>query len=166
MNVRIFPLASCGVLVMLLVSAGCEKQMVGRTIPQDVHARTWYNADVAPSLRDLRGKIVILEFWATWCHPCIPAVHHLNEINAEWSDKGVVIIGMSYEDEEDVEEFMQSEPMNYIVGAGSSSIDDFLIGAFPHAVLIDPQGTVVWEGHPLGDLDHALRITYEKTPPS
>ena len=155
----------CGVLLLWLPSAGCEKPMVGRVVTHDVHARTWYNTDVTPSLGDLRGRIVVLEFWATWCRPCIPAVHHLNEINAEWSEKGVVIIGMSDEDEEDVEQFMQGEPMDYIVGAGSSSIEDFRIGAYPHAVLINPDGAVVWEGHPLGDLDYALRVTYEKTPP-
>lgn len=166
MNVVFGRILLCGVLLLWSASAGCEKSMVGRAITHDIHARTWYNTDVTPSLTDLRGKIVVLEFWATWCRPCVSAVHHLNDINMEWSEKGVVIIGVSYEDEEDVEQFMRTEPMNYIVGAGSSNINDFRIRAFPHAVLIDPEGAVVWEGHPLGDLDYALQVTYERTPPT
>ena len=54
-----------------------------------------YNGDASLSLEDLRGKIVLLDFWATWCMPCVIAFSELREIYAEYGDRGVAILGIT-----------------------------------------------------------------------
>ena len=48
-------------------------------------------------LEKLKGKIVVLDFWATWCGPCIAAIPHTNEMMQKYADKGVVIIGVCHQ---------------------------------------------------------------------
>src|SRR5580765_7099347 len=58
--------------------------------------------DAKADLKGLRGKVVILEFWATWCAPCIEVQPHLNDLIEKFKDKPVQIISITNEDENKV----------------------------------------------------------------
>ena len=90
----------------------------------------------------------------------------LNSLHEQWAQEGVVIIGLTDEGREAVEEFMRLVPMHYIVGVGSDSVQRYGVSGIPHAFLIDPSGQVVWSGHPLGGLDRALERALAANPPS
>src|SRR5881296_4327611 len=51
-------------------------------------------------LTDLKGKVVVLNFWATWCPPCVEETPALNRFAAEYADKGVVVLGVSVDRDE------------------------------------------------------------------
>jgi thiol-disulfide isomerase/thioredoxin len=76
-----------------LDSAIVQKALIGQpSIPLDVEA--WVNGGpLAPE--DIKGKVVLLDFWAVWCGPCIATFPHLREWNEKYSDKGLVIVGVT-----------------------------------------------------------------------
>lgn len=97
------------------------------------------------------GQPMIVEFWATWCPPCRASIPHLNEIYKKYKDKGLVVVGITDEDDDLVKKFMKELPMDYAVAQDKD--DDwgkqFGIKGIPHALLVDKSGKIVWEGHPM-----------------
>jgi len=138
---------------------------VGEAAPE-IAAKEWLNADEAPSLAKLRGKIVVVEFWATWCPPCRTSIPHLVEMHEAYKDKGVVLIGFTREDRKKarIDAFAEKMKMSYIVGTGSRTGSDYGVRGIPAAFLIDPEGKVLWSGHPMGGLDRALEKAVKQFP--
>ncbi len=138
---------------------------VGESAPE-VNAIEWLNTGGRDmSLADLRGEIVVVEFWATWCGPCRTSIPHLNELYGELSIEGVEFLSLTNEtrDEADIEGFMEELDMSYPVGIGSSSSWDYNVTGIPHAFIVDRDGTIVWAGHPMGGLDQALYAALDGT---
>ena len=99
------------------------------------------------SLSDFKGKVVVLDLWATWCPPCRAEIPHFIEIQNEYQDKGVTVVGMSIDSivPADVAKFVKDNGMNYpIVMADEKTATAY--GAdqgIPFTVVIDKNGNVV-----------------------
>lgn len=137
---------------------------VGQPAPE-ISADKWLNAPDKVSLEALRGKIVVVEFWATWCSPCRKSIPHLNEIHEKWGPKGVVVLGLTDEHPAKVKYFMKTQSVNYIIGAGCKDSRKYGVTGVPYIFVIDPEGRVAWQGHPASGLDAAIEEAYENTPP-
>jgi cytochrome oxidase Cu insertion factor (SCO1/SenC/PrrC family) len=110
-------------------------------------------------LSSLRGKLVLLEFWATWCGPCQPAMAKLNTLHAEqaaaWKDR-VVVVPVSLDLSADgVRAHVHRRGWTHLdhFWAGPAEYDApaaraFGIDGVPDAVLIGRDGRVLWRGHP------------------
>lgn len=100
------------------------------------------------SLNDYKGKIVILDFWATWCGPCRRGVPDLVEIQKEYNND-VVVLGISTDKftgtDNEVNSFMQEFNINYpVVFADQNIIDSYGgIQAIPTSFLIDQEGNII-----------------------
>ena len=141
-------------LMLGLLAPGAFALSVGDKAP-DISAASWLNADQGVSLASLKGKVAVVEFWATWCPPCRTSIPHLNKLQRKYGDD-VVVIGLTNESADKVKPFAENMDMNYIVGTGSQSGRAYGVRGIPHAVVIAPDGTVAWEGHPMGGLDEAV----------
>ncbi len=64
----------------------------------------------------LKGKVVVLEFWATWCGPCVAAIPHLNELADQFKGKPVQFIAITDEDEKTIGSFLKKKPIRARVG--------------------------------------------------
>lgn len=102
-------------------------------------------SDAQTSATSLKGKVVVLEFWATWCLPCIPAIKHLNEVAAQFKAKPVQFIAITDEgDESLVTKFLNEQPIRGWVGLDkdSSVFGAYKPGGRPHTVLVDRNGKI------------------------
>ncbi|HZS04550.1 MAG TPA: TlpA disulfide reductase family protein [Blastocatellia bacterium] len=83
-------------------------------------------------LGDLSGKVVLVDFWATWCGPCREQAPRLAALRAKYQDKGLEVVGLNLDPPEsnsEVKKFIKDAGINYPVGQGSRSVvDSFLSG--------------------------------------
>ncbi|MCX7005180.1 MAG: TlpA disulfide reductase family protein [bacterium] len=140
-------------------AAGTPAAAPAMTAPaQEINAVKWYNTAAPLTLAGLRGKVVVVEHWATWCPPCRASIPHLIELNKRFKDQGVVIIGLTDEDDAaaKVGAFVREMKMDYPVGTGSTSGSDYGVQGIPTAFVIARDGTIAWQGHPMKGLDAAI----------
>lgn len=130
---------------------------IGSQAPE-VGAREWLNARGPTTLAELRGKVVVVEFWATWCGPCRQSIPYINALAEKWADKGLTVLSLTREGRSTVERFFRRQKLkvNYTIGCGSDSLSAYGVRGIPRAFLIDPKGAVVWAGHPLSGLGEAV----------
>lgn len=99
-------------------------------------------------LSDYRGKVVLLDFWATWCGPCKIEIPWFQEFERQYKDKGFAVIGVAMDEEgwNVVKPFAQHMSINYRVVVGDDSIGDLYgeggIDALPTTFLIDRGGRI------------------------
>lgn len=98
---------------------------------------------------DMRGKYILIEYWATWCGPCRRSIPLLNELHHRFKDR-LVVIGISDESAETVRA-LQEPRIEYPLAIDTQARMKTALGitGIPHAILLEPQGCVVWEGFPL-----------------
>ena len=115
-------------------------------------------------LSDYKGKVVLLDIWATWCPPCRAMIPHEREMVKSMAKKPFVLISVSADDEKDaLVKFLEKEPMPWVHwwdgGADNPVLKVYRVRAFPTLYLIDHTGTIKhkWAGKPENDqLDKAV----------
>jgi len=98
----------------------------------------------------LRGQVVVLEFWATWCDDCMAAIPHMNQLADGLRNRPVRFIAVSNEDAAVVKKFLKTHPMRAWIGidADSSAFATFGVRGIPHTVVLDPEGRVAGQTYP------------------
>lgn len=103
-------------------------------------------SDQTVSLGQFRGKVVLVDFWATWCPPCMREIPELSALHAELAGRGFTVLGVNREPENlpAVRRFLAEKQVPFPVGVDNSGVADrYRIISLPTTVLIDRQGRVV-----------------------
>jgi uncharacterized protein (TIGR03435 family) len=97
-----------------------------------------------PSWQTLKDKVVVLEFWATWCVPCIRAMPHLNEMADALKDAPVQFIAITDENAEIVNSFLKKRPIKAWIGLNTdkSMFAQYGVTSIPRSVVIDRSGKI------------------------
>ena len=95
-----------------------------------------------------QGKLLILNFWATWCGPCREESPAFTRLQSRWAARGVQFLGLSDEEREKVARFTREVPVNYPlwVGEGATELGRRLgnrLGVLPFKVIVGPAGEIL-----------------------
>ncbi len=161
-NQRTFSVFFICMSLGLISVTGCKKveQEPQTNITQTVEQIGLEIGDAAPnftmndqfgksvSLKDFRGKVVMIDFWATWCGPCVASIPHVKELNDKYAGKDVVILGISLDKDLDQwKSFITDEKMNWIHIAdgnywSNAAALQYHIESIPSVWIIDKNGKI------------------------
>jgi thiol-disulfide isomerase/thioredoxin len=168
------------------VTANTNQTIAGAEVSSDVQDRLGVGAQVpeftftdfdgkSRKFSEFRGNYVLIDFWATWCKPCLADIPHLKAVYAQYKDKGFAILGMDSEtlspDEEPDPQFAketQERAKNIVKTRGASwthatsetalpvAVKVFGVGSLPTQILIDREGKIVTRIKTSAELDQIL----------
>lgn len=135
----------CMLILLVLTSTtyAQSKLEIGDTVPE-ITFENILNANTSTtSLSDLKGKIIILDFWATWCGPCIPAMKNLIALQEEFPNE-LQVIGLSEDKPERLQRFISNYPSKVWFGKQTEALETlFPYRILSHAIIINQEGTIV-----------------------
>jgi len=116
------------------------------------------DSDTEITLSDLRGKVVYVDFWASWCAPCLLSLPLYNDIYNKYSDQGLEVVGINIDNPiEDGLDFLLDTPLDFKIPADPDGETSTLYDVYgmPTSFLIDRDGVVrmVHEGFRNGDIE-------------
>lgn len=142
---------AAGLLALLL---GVALRLYGPTLPiTDSPLPNFSFPDLSGKQRNIsewRGKILVVNFWATWCPPCREEIPELIAMQRQYADQGLQIVGIAIEDQDTVSAFAQKNQFNYpilVAGDGGMALSQQLgnfVGAIPFTVVADAGGQIVY----------------------
>lgn len=133
--------AAMGVGLTGCSSTGAE---VGNTAPE---LKLETLADGKPvKLSDFAGKVVVLDFWATWCGPCLKAMPKLAEIQESYGDK-VQVLAVSSEDKDKLKKFLSTNrlPLKFVRDPFTLTTEKYGVSAYPTTFVIGKDGKIAWK---------------------
>ena len=159
------------ITAVLIPSFGHAAPQIGDKAPA-VKVAKWMTL-APPALPNEKGAdkhIFLVEFWATWCGPCMKSVPHLAELHRKHQKDGLVVLGISNEEPDIIASFLSGKAkklkleMPYFVASDEEMETQSVwmkdIDGIPYGFLVDKAGTIVWTGNPLADtkgMDDTIR---------
>lgn len=146
-------LAAAVVLGLAALASGCGGEggavaEVGKPVP--AYAATTVEGD-SISLAGMRGKAVLLNVWATWCHPCREELPDLQRLHERHAPRGLTVVGVSVDDAStagtDVRDFARRYGVTYPLWRDPDErvLSTFRAVGVPNTYLIAPDGTLLWK---------------------
>ncbi len=146
-----------GLAVLAAVIGGYAEHRSGQTdqvgaalIGQPLPALSLPDLDGKPhQLSDYRGHRVLLNFWASWCGPCLDEMPALARVQAKFGEQGPIVVGIAMDEPDHVRAFLGAHPLNYPILLGQLATPSTSLqlgdtsGALPYSVLIDADGRVL-----------------------
>ena len=136
--------------------------MQGKPAPELQVAR-WVNGK-AVKLADLKGKVVVLDFWGQWCGPCVASIPHNNELQKKHRNKGLVILAVhTPQSAEGLDSFVKQRGIKYAVALDASAGGDkgktgsrYQVDSYPDYYLIDRKGVLRYADLANSEVDRAI----------
>ena len=154
---RVLPFAGIALLAALAGTAlwlgarpGAPPPASSDISPGALYAATFVDRDGKPQgLGQFQGRIVVLNFWATWCVPCREEMPGFARLLSRWGSRGVQFVGLAQDDARKVARFGDELRINYPLWTGDESVNDLSrrlgnrLGLLPQTAILDPTGTVL-----------------------
>ncbi len=147
---------ACGLSVRWLMSAPIQQV----DSPNQISLPDFALSDLSGkqhNIKEWQGKVLIINFWATWCPPCLKEMPEFVELQNEYGSKGLQFIGIAIDDAEPVKGFIANKKINYPIllgeDQGTKIAHDLgnIVNTVPFTVIVDKKGHVV-KSH-MGELE-------------
>lgn len=138
-----------GLLISTLYVQISTNHNTGTTTDTVFTTHLMSTAGNAQNLSQYQGKIIVLNFWATWCPPCREEMPELSLLHEEYQHKNLVVLGVAIDELDLVNNFLQSSPVSYPIFVATSAEMDFSsqLGndkdVLPYTVIINTDGKVI-----------------------
>ncbi|RZK68953.1 MAG: redoxin domain-containing protein [Pedobacter sp.] len=133
--------------ILSFVNLSNAQVKVGEKAPELV-IKEWIKN--VPKSKDLKGKFIVIDFWATWCAPCLETVPHFNKlIEQNKSRNDLVFLALTDEKRDKVDFLLKRVSFSAAVVSDPSRkiFDDYKIDRIPTCVIIDDKNQIKWVGH-------------------
>lgn len=127
----------------------CRNRRVTRLVPAFLLIAIAATAAAGPDSLDLehhRGKVVVVDFWASWCKPCRQSIPWLNEMHSRYGEKGLVIVGVNVDaSRADAERFLESTPIEFeiVFDPDGALARRYALKGMPSTLVFDRDGKLV-----------------------
>jgi thiol-disulfide isomerase/thioredoxin len=118
--------------------------------PGALYAASFVGRDGKPQvLGQFQGRVIVLNFWATWCAPCREEMPGFARLQGRWGPRGVQFVGLALDDAQKVARFGDELRINYPLWTGDEAVNDLSrrlgnrLGLLPQTAIVDASGTVV-----------------------
>ena len=112
---------------------------------------------------ELKNKVVVLDFWGTFCMPCIQSIPANTKLVENYGPKGLVFIGVSREPKVRIEEFKNARAIRYpLFASNDAAFEKHGIQAIPATLLFDKHGKLVWKGNQFEGPDGSMLESFAK----
>ncbi|MCP4536908.1 MAG: TlpA family protein disulfide reductase [Chloroflexi bacterium] len=145
------------VLLFATIWSGCGFDPAVVSGPAPDFTLNSLNGD-AITLSNLKDQIVVLDFWATWCRPCVDAMPELEQLHKQYTAQGVVVLAINVEESRaDVAEFMAENgyTLTVLLDADGRITDAYGVKGIPHTVIVDREREMHYTLS-VGDVENTL----------
>jgi thiol-disulfide isomerase/thioredoxin len=141
---RLALLMAAAVLGMAAPAGYAQRSLVGESAHnftlKDVHGRS-------VSLKESRGKVVVLDFWAVWCGPCVKSVPFFQQMADKYGERGLEVIGLHVDDRmppaQEIKEYLEDRSIRYTNLLSTVEVDEeYAILAMPTTYFVDRKGRI------------------------
>lgn len=148
------------VLMVLLTRHSHSQSQIYRAQQELIGSKIWklefsHWLKNKPNDTVFEGRIKVLEFWATWCRPCLRAIPHMNELKREFQDSAIVFLSVTHQSPEDAKATLAKYDFETIVVADTTErVHQLLriayngIMGLPRTVIVDAENNIRWYGNP------------------
>lgn len=173
MKLSISPaLAIAAALILAPIARADEKVLLPGDKAPEIKVSKWMQGDAIKTYK--KGSVYVVEFWATWCGPCIKSIPHINQLSIKYKGKAEFVGVSIWEEKEDLEnrtaKFMKDMGKDMTYRVAMDAADDFMAtnwmeasysNGIPTAFIINQEGKVAWIGHPM-EMDEPLAQIIDK----
>ncbi len=130
------------ILLIFFVVCATKDQEQGKTSNnRDFTLTTIDNEEI--TLSKLKGKVVLIDFWATWCPPCRNSIPVFIELYNKFHEQGFIVLGIGLEEKAPLENYRNQHNIPYHILIGNKEVARaFGVQAIPHIFIIDKKGTI------------------------